>query len=131
MLMHPLHLPKKSSTVVIYFVGSAWFCYSAAEGFGLSGIIANLASGTMFKLYGAQHLEHEGVEEVSLFTEVLAHMCDTMVFILCGIAVAFVNEVRICLFAISGLVGILVGRFLSTAGCALLVNQLKVMVGAP
>lgn len=124
-------LPGNTVPETLYIVGSAWFIFAVAEGFHLSGIIANLWAGTMFKMYGAQLLEDEGVELTSHFLEVACEMCDTMVFMLCGISSALVTSFKAVRFAMFALVLCLIGRAMSTSVCAAISNSLKSMVGAP
>eukprot|EP00929_Paragymnodinium_shiwhaense_P033824 TRINITY_DN18506_c0_g1_i1.p1 TRINITY_DN18506_c0_g1~~TRINITY_DN18506_c0_g1_i1.p1 ORF type:complete len:609 (+),score=96.77 TRINITY_DN18506_c0_g1_i1:76-1902(+) len=131
LLMRLASLPGKSQPVVIFFVASSWFIYAAAEGHGFSGIIANLCGGSMFKMYGSKHLDEDGVEMATHFLHVLGHMCDTLVFILVGVASAFIDGVSGPYFAAFAILLCLVGRALSTLTCGVAANGLKTLNGDP
>jgi len=131
MMMRILGLPGKSVPMVIFFAGCAWFIYAAAEGNGFSGIIANLIAGSMFKMYGSKHLDHEGVEMATGFLEVTCHMSDTMVFILVGICCAFIDGVSGPYFAAFAIILCMLGRALSTGTCALIANGMKRCMKGP
>jgi len=131
LLMRILALPGKSCPMVIFFASSAWFIYAAAEGNGFSGIIANLCAGSMFKMYGSKHLDHEGLEMATGFLEVMGHMCDALVFILVGICCAFIDGVSGPYFAAFAIVLCMLGRALSTMGCAFISNSMKTCMNGP
>jgi len=131
LLMRILNLPGKSVPMVIFFASCAWFIYAAAEGNGFSGIIANLIAGSMFKMYGSKHLDHEGLEMATGFLEVMGHMSDTMVFILVGICCAFIDGVSGPYFAAFAVILCMLGRALSTMGCALISNSMKHCMNGP
>jgi len=124
-------LPGDTVPEVIYVVVSAWLIFASAESVHLSGIIANLCAGSMFRVYGGQHLEHKGQEMTTEFLEVAAHMCDTMVFIICGAATALIRSFRGIQFAICGLILCLVARALSTCICANMANFFKRLNNEP
>jgi NhaP-type Na+/H+ or K+/H+ antiporter len=130
-LMRCARLPGNTVPETLYIVGSAWFIFALAEGFELSGIIANLWAGTIFKMYGSQLLEEEGIELTSHFLEVAAEMSDTMVFMLCGVSSALVTSFRAIWFATFSCFVCLFGRGLSTSVCAVISNGVKRSTGAP
>jgi len=130
-IMRILGLPGKSVPMVIFFAACAWFIYAAAEGNGFSGIIANLIAGSMFKMYGSKHLDHEGVEMATGFLEITGHMSDTLVFILVGVCCAFIDGVSGPYFACFAIVLCMLGRALSTVGCALIANCMKSCMNGP
>lgn len=118
-------LPGNTVSETLYVVASAWLTFAAAEGSGLSGIIANLCAGSMFRIYGAKHLARKGKEMTTEFLEVSAHLMDTMVFILCGASTAMVQSLRGVKFAVIAFFLCLVGRALSTSSCAAISNGIK------
>lgn len=130
-ILRKAHLPGDTVPEVIYIVVSAWLIFAFAESVHLSGIIANLCAGSLFRVYGGQHLEHKGQEMTTEFLEVAAHMCDTMVFILCGASTALIRSFRGVQFAICGLVLCLVARALSTFLCANMANAIKSINNEP
>jgi len=130
-ILRKAHLPGDTVPEVIYIVVSAWLIFAGAESVRLSGIIANLCAGSIFRVYGGQHLEHKGQEMATEFLEVAAHMCDTMVFIICGAATALIRSFRGIQFAMCGLVLCLVARALSTCLCANMANLIKSVNNEP
>mmetsp|Transcript_73589 Transcript_73589/g.215898 ORF Transcript_73589/g.215898 Transcript_73589/m.215898 type:complete len:627 (+) Transcript_73589:18-1898(+) len=118
-------LPGDTIPETLYIVCSAWLIFAAAEGAGLSGIIANLVAGSIFRGYGAMHLEEKGLHRTDEFLEVSAHLMDSLVFILCGASTALINSYRGLTYAIFGFVLCLLGRALSTSSCAVVSNSIK------
>lgn len=130
-LLRCASLPGNTVPETLYIAGSAWFIFALAEGMGLSGIIANLWAGIMFRMYGSQLLEAAGVEMTSHFLEVAAEMSDTMVFMLCGVSSALVSSLRAVWFAMFAVFLCLAARGLSTSTCAVISNAVKRTTGAP
>jgi NhaP-type Na+/H+ or K+/H+ antiporter len=124
-------LPGNTVPETLYIVCSAWFIFALAEGMGLSGIIANLWAGMMFRMYGSQLLVDAGVEMTSHFLEVAAEMSDTMVFMVCGVSSALVSSLTAVWFALFAVFLCLVARGLSTSTCTAISNGVKRMIGAP
>jgi len=130
-LLRVARLPGNTIPETLYIVASAWLIFAAAEGSNLSGIIANLCAGSIFRMYGGKHLEAEGLERTSEFLEVFAHMMDSLVFILCGVSTALIRSLRGLKFALFGFILCLVGRALSTSSCAAVCNGIKTCMKEP
>lgn len=130
-LLRVARLPGNTIPETLYIVASAWLIFAAAEGSAYSGIIANLCAGSIFRMYGAQHLDEEGLERTNEFLEVSAHMMDSLVFILCGISTALIHSLRGLKFAIFGFTLCLIGRAISTSSCAVVVNGIKAVMKEP
>jgi len=130
-LLRCARLPGNTVPETLYIAGSAWFIFALAEGMGLSGIIANLWAGMMFRMYGSQLLDEAGVEMTSHFLEVSAEMSDTMVFMVCGVSSALLSSLRAVWFALFAVFLCLAARGLSTSTCAVISNAVKRIIGAP
>lgn len=126
-----VRLPGNTVPETMYIVGSAWFIFALAEGMGLSGIIANLWAGVMFRMYGSQLLAPHGIQMTSHFLEVAAEMADTLVFMVCGVSSALVSSITAVWFAFFAVFLCLVARGLSTSTCAAISNCVKRVLGAP
>mmetsp|Transcript_74821 Transcript_74821/g.231269 ORF Transcript_74821/g.231269 Transcript_74821/m.231269 type:complete len:597 (+) Transcript_74821:21-1811(+) len=131
LLLRMARLPGNTIPETLYIIASAWLVFSAAEGSGFSGIIANLCAGSIFRMYGAMHLDDEGLARTDEFLEVSAHMMDSLVFILCGVSTALIDSWRGLKFAAFGFALCLVGRALSTSTCAAASNAVKALAREP
>jgi len=115
----------------VIFIGSAaWFIYASAEACHLSGIIANLVAGSVFKIYGSPHLSHEGRTPAECTLAVGSEMCDTMVFMICGICCGMLTPGRGLPFIMFAIVACVVARAVSVSLCAAMSNGIKKFYGS-
>mmetsp|Transcript_109752 Transcript_109752/g.321290 ORF Transcript_109752/g.321290 Transcript_109752/m.321290 type:complete len:635 (-) Transcript_109752:109-2013(-) len=130
-LLRVVRLPGDTVPEALYIVASAWLTFAAAEACGLSGIIADLCAGCIFRLYGAKHLERSGLELADKLLHVTAQLMDSLVFILCGISTALIDSLSGLRFAVFGFLLCLFGRALSTSACAVVSNAIKTCMKEP
>lgn len=124
--MRLISLPSAAAGRTTYLFVSAYFIFALAETVELSGIIANLFAGVVFKKYGARHFTREDDEHsAGEYLELSAHMGDTAVFILCGASTALMNSRRGLVFGCLAIGLCLVGRGMSVSICGALANGLK------
>jgi len=117
-------LPGKSLPEVFYIFLTPYLIYALAETFDLSGIIACLFAGIVFRLYGAQHLTEEGLHKVDNFLETMGRFADSGVFILCGCSTALI-DVGCLGYCLCGLILCLFSRAVMVQVCGALSNRLK------
>lgn len=124
--MRLISLPSASVGRTTYLFVSAYFVFAFAETVELSGIIANLFAGVVFKKYGAPHFAREDDEHsAGEYLELSAHMGDMAVFILCGASTALMNSRKGLVFGLCAVGLCAVGRAASISVCGALSNALK------
>jgi len=127
-LMRWAGLPGNTIIEILYMFMAPFLIFSFADAVELSGIIAVLFAGIMFKTYGSKHLNSEGRHLANEFFEITSKLADTGVFVLCGTSVALVNLTpEVLHFAISAVLFCFIGRFAATVACTLATNTLKLM----
>lgn len=126
--MRLARLPGHTSAEILFIAVSAYFIFGCAEGYGFSGIIANLFAGIIFGIYGRQHLSEDGKKEANEYLELSGELADKGVFVLCGVSSALVNFNGDGLrFGIWALTFCLVARALSVGTCGAITNWVKKM----
>jgi len=120
---------SNSRGIVMYIFVCAFFIYSLAETVGLSGIVANLFAGIIFRLYGAPQLTPECQHSCTEFLELFANFADSFVFLLCGASTALINSWRAVLFGCVAPVFCLVARAASVITCSAVSNSVKLAAG--
>lgn len=131
LLLRLARLPGNTVPETLYILASAWLVFAAAESCKLSGIIADLCAGCIFRLYGSKHLERKGFQLTDDVLMATAQLMDAMVFILCGVSTALISSLSGAKFAVFGFLLCLVGRALSTSSCALISNAIKSCMKEP
>mmetsp|Transcript_69172 Transcript_69172/g.165864 ORF Transcript_69172/g.165864 Transcript_69172/m.165864 type:complete len:590 (-) Transcript_69172:49-1818(-) len=114
---------------VIYIASCAWFIYAMAEALHTSGIIANLVAGSVFKLYGSHHLTVAGRQPTENALRVGGEMCDTMVFMICGVCCGMLTPGKGLPFIGFSIVLCLMARGVSVSLCAAVSNGIKRLYG--
>lgn len=124
--MRLISLPSASVGRTTYLFVSAYFVFACAETVELSGIIANLFAGVVFKKYGARHFAREDDEHAAgEYLELSAHMGDVAVFVLCGASTALMNSRKGLIFGACAIGLCLVGRAASVSVCGAIANGIK------
>merc|ERR1719203_931112 len=91
----------------------------------LSGIIATLFAGIIFRLYGTQHLTMHGEADTSAFLNIVSRFADSGVFIICGTSTALMTSRDGIHFGLIALALCLLSRAVMVQICAGLSNRLK------
>eukprot|EP00450_Noctiluca_scintillans_P023695 CAMPEP_0194518746 /NCGR_PEP_ID=MMETSP0253-20130528/52229_1 /TAXON_ID=2966 /ORGANISM="Noctiluca scintillans" /LENGTH=484 /DNA_ID=CAMNT_0039362817 /DNA_START=201 /DNA_END=1655 /DNA_ORIENTATION=- len=110
---------------------SAYFIFTLAETVNMSGIIATLFAGVVFRIYGKPHFSERGKESCDNFLECSAHFADSFVFLLCGASAALVESHLAFFFGLGALFFCIIARMVSVGTCSMLSNVLKHMAGDP
>jgi len=126
-LVLPIRFAKldgETHSDVFYIMLVPYMIYSCAEALELSGIIACLFAGMIFKLFGSQHLSDRGMHHTETFLEHIARLAEGIIFILCGCCSAFIESSYLC-YCFIALLLCLVSRAIVVGFCSQVSNVLK------
>lgn len=113
--------------LTLYVYTCAFFIYTATESLKLSGIIATLFSGIIFRRYGAPHM-HDA-ETCTHFLGLSAHFADNVVFLICGTCAGLIDSWDSLIFGGVACLCVLMGRATSVIACSAPSNALKHAAG--
>jgi NhaP-type Na+/H+ or K+/H+ antiporter len=125
LLMRAAHLPGRTKAQTLYIGIAGYIVFTLADTLNFSGIIAGLFGGIVFRRYGGQHFSDEGENRATDTFEVVSHLMETGVFVMCGISTALLKNLHGFYFGICGVVLCLVSRVLVVFVCAGACNILK------
>lgn len=126
LLMRAARLPSRTKALTLYIGIGGYLVYILADTLELSGIIAGLFAGIVFRRYGAQHFStDEGENRASDTFEVLSHLMETGVFVMCGISTALLKNLNGFYFGMCAVLLCIFSRFVVVIVCSLGCNVLK------
>jgi NhaP-type Na+/H+ or K+/H+ antiporter len=125
LLMRAAHLPGRTKALTLYIGIGGYLVFTLADTLNLSGIIAGLFSGIVFRRYGGQHFTEEGENRATDTFEVLSHLMETGVFVMCGVSTALVKNLNGFFFGITAVLLCLIARIVVVVLCSCACNVLK------
>lgn len=112
---------------ILFIFISPYFIYSLSEACELSGIIATLFSGIIFRLYGSSNMLPSAEAAASSFYDLTGRFADIGVFVICGTATALIRSFDGFVFGVVAICLCFIARAISVVSCAGMSNCLKVM----
>jgi len=134
-IMRVTKMGHSLSNGILFLFMSSLFTYSFSEFCNFSGIITVLFNAMIMGAYAPCHFGPDGTSLASFLFKQAASMCDTMIFLFCGVSVVFIVQEHAVAGTVNGLTfGLLmctfcmVGRFFAIVPLGLLSNAIKMCV---
>jgi NhaP-type Na+/H+ or K+/H+ antiporter len=124
-LMGCCNMHGREKPLMLSFLGSAFLVFSVAESYEMSGIIANMVAGIVFRRYGARLLTDPGERSTTEMFDLFASLTESLVFVLVGAIASLIADADGFTFGLWAVLLCLVARGVAVPACAAISNTSK------
>jgi len=128
----PMQMAKftgEPSSEVFYVMLCPYLIYAAADAVGLSGTIACVFAGVVFKVFSSVIFPESGLQATGHFMETCARLAEGLLFIICGASAAF-TEFKHVSYCFIGLLLCVLSRIAVVVVCGSATNAMKLCWGS-
>jgi len=128
-MMGCFNMHGRERPLMLCFLGSAFLVFSIAESYLMSGIIANMVAGIVFRRYGSRLLTEHGECSTTGMFALFGSLAESLVFALVGAIASLLAGAEGLVFGVWATILCFAARGLAVPACAAVSNISKSIAG--